>query len=482
MRMWGRIQRRPSRAVLAAALAVALVAAACSSDDSATPSADTETTVANVSELSVVSQNLLHGIACAEDSDRCALGARVALFAAQLDEAGCPDAVSVQEANQTTVDLLAVELPAVCDGAYEIAWDDDQGIDREVVLTTEEIVGTARYRLAGPLRSTFWVRLATDVGVVDLWSTHLASGSDDGPCDAQSCPPPCEPEDSLQTCQARQLEQLARDEAEGDSLVLVVGDLNAEPGQPTVTVFTDAGYVDSHLAAGNSECDPATGVSCTGGRADTDLSDMTDPQSTQEHRIDYILYNESRGCEALPESGVFQEAGGPGNDAGLVHPADHSGVIAVLACPTSQSQLDAAAAATFPTTTATTEPPSGSLETGDQAAIESAFDLVFSGANPDPEARLQALEDADEMRQVFIDQLEASADIAAQISVQVDSVTLVAPGRADVTFSLLLDGESALGDLSGQAVMVGDTWLVSRQTFCDIATTGLDEIPPACAG
>ena len=52
----------------------------------------------------------------------------------------------------------------------------------------------------------------------------------------------------------------------------------------------------------------------------------------------------------------------------------------------------------------------------------------------------------------------------------------------NVTYSLLLEGEVVLGDLPGQAVKVGDTWLVSRRTFCDVATTGLDEIPPECEG
>lgn len=480
MRPRGPFHARSGSAILAGVLSLVLVAAACSSDDP-TRSAPPEPDAPTPSDFSVVSQNLLHGIACAADSDRCALDDRVALFVAQLEAAGCPDAVSVQEANQATVDRLAAELPAVCDGAYAIAWDDDAGIDREVVLTTDEIVGMARHRLAGPLRSAFLVRLATEVGVVDLWSTHLASDGDDRPCDAASCPPPCAPEDSLQTCQARQIAELAGRQATGDSLVLVVGDLNAEPGQPTVTVFTDAGYVDSHLAAGNDECDAATGISCTSGRADEDLSDMTDPDSRQVQRIDYILYGDSRGCLALPESGVFQEMGGPENDAGLVHPADHSGVVAVLSCPTSESQRSAAADAVAPTTT-TTEGGSGTLGAGEVSMIEGAFELLFNGANPDLEARLQALEDAEEMRQVFMDQFQATATIASQISVRIERMEAVEPGRVDVTYSLLLDGAVVLGDLPGQAVLVGEAWLVSRRTFCDVATTGLEVLPAACAG
>lgn len=455
---------------------VVLLTAACSSDGDPAPAADR----APSTEYSVVSQNLLHGIACAEDSNRCALDDRVALFAAQLEAGGCPDAVSVQEANQTTVDLLTAALPTLCDGAYELAWDGDAGIDREVVLTSDEVVGMARFRLAGPLRTAFLVRLATEVGVVDLWSTHLASDSDDRACDAASCPPPCEAADSLQTCQARQVEALARDQAPSDALVLVVGDLNAEPGEPTVTALTEAGFVDSHLAAGNDECDPATGRSCTSGRVDDDLSDLTDSGSQQTQRIDYVLYGAARGCAAEPGTGVFQEAGGPDNPAGLVHPADHSGVVAVLACPTTEAQRAAAPDATAPTTT-TTEAPSGRLEPGDEAAIEAAFDLLFNGANPDLEARIQALEDAEQVRDLFFEQFEATAAVSGGITVRIERLALVEPGRVDVTYSLLLDDAVVLGDLAGQAVLVDGTWLVSRRTFCDVATTGLDVIPAACA-
>ena len=63
----------------------------------------------------VVSQNLLHGIACPAETDGCALPARVALFARQLDAAGCPELVAVQEANERMVELLRSSLAGSCD-------------------------------------------------------------------------------------------------------------------------------------------------------------------------------------------------------------------------------------------------------------------------------------------------------------------------------------------------------------------------------
>jgi len=138
-------------AALAAALA--LLAGACAGDDDAGDGGS-----ADESTVTVVSLNLLHGTACAEDTGRCELPARVALFADQLAEAGCPEVVSLQEANQQTIDELTPLLGDVCDGAYEVVWDDDPTLDREVVLTTEEVLGFARTPLAGPLRTAFWVR------------------------------------------------------------------------------------------------------------------------------------------------------------------------------------------------------------------------------------------------------------------------------------------------------------------------------------
>ena len=98
-----------------------LVLAACSGDDDvAAPPTEAE-----AATVRVVSINLLHGIACPADSDGCDLPARVALFARQLDEGGCPEVVGVQEANERTVSLLRDALPDTCDGAYEIVWDGD---------------------------------------------------------------------------------------------------------------------------------------------------------------------------------------------------------------------------------------------------------------------------------------------------------------------------------------------------------------------
>ena len=112
------------------AIAIAVGFAACSSEESE-PSASAE-----AAQVRVVSQNLLHGIACPADSDGCDLPGRVALFAQQLDEAECPELVSVQEANERMVDHLRTEIVEVCDGRYELVEPDASG-----VITSREFSG-----------------------------------------------------------------------------------------------------------------------------------------------------------------------------------------------------------------------------------------------------------------------------------------------------------------------------------------------------
>ena len=79
----------------------------------------------------------------------------------------------------------------------------------------------------------------------------------------------------------------ARHDAPGPAIL--TGDFNAEPGSAEYLEFTDRGWIDSHLAAGNAECDPASGEQCTAGRVDSDLSSLESPELGQVERIDFIF-------------------------------------------------------------------------------------------------------------------------------------------------------------------------------------------------
>ena len=447
---------------------------ACSGD------ATEDAGVAAASTVHVVSQNLLHGIACPPDTDGCDLPARVELFARQLGDGGCPDLVGLQEANERTVSLLEERLPAVCDGRYEIVTDDDAGLDREVVLTTRPVLGSRRVRLAGPLRTALWVRVAADVGVVDFVSTHLASGSDDRPCDETTCPPPCEGDDTVNACQARQVVDFAAEVADDDSVVVIGGDLNSQPGEPAIETLVAAGYADTHLAAGNPECDPATGEACTSGRADDSLVDLTDPTSRQSVRIDYLLVGGPRACTSAAPTGLFNaEPASPAVDR-LVFPSDHTGVEATLRCDTTDRQREEAAGATITTAATTTSPPPAEVDEATRTAITDAYRTLFDGDVTDVDAKLAALEDGETLRPFFLATYAAQGDLVQRIRVRIDEIAPVDADHADVTYSLLLDGTPVLDHLAGSAVRVNGRWLVTRRTYCDVSTQGASEIPPPC--
>lgn len=454
-------------------MVIAVVMAGCSSGggDAAGPAA---------ARVRVVSQNLLHGIACPADSERCDLPGRVALFMRQLDEQDCPELISVQEANERTVSLLRKEAEGVCGGEYTIVWDDDPGLDREVVLTSLPVLGSQRTRLAGPLRTALWVRVAADVGVVDFVSSHLASSSDDRPCDRATCPPPCQVDEMVNACQGRQLATLADEVAGSDSVVIVGGDLNAKPGEPAIAALLAEGFVDTHLAAGNPGCDATSGAQCTSGRVDDALTDLTDASSRQSERIDYLFMGGPRACTAVQPTGLFNgEPVAPGPD-GLVFPADHTAVGATIECATTKAQRRAATTATVTSAPTTTSATPDEVEPQTLAAITEAFRTLFDGDVTDVDRKLAALDDGELLRPFFLESYEAQKAIAAGVRVRIDEVTIVDATHADVTYTLLLDGAAVLDHLQGAAVQIGGRWLVTRRTYCDVSTQGASEIPPPC--
>jgi endonuclease/exonuclease/phosphatase family metal-dependent hydrolase len=457
-------------------VAAALVLGACSSGDGTGDAASVETKPA----VRFVSQNILHGSACAPETDRCAAPARVQLFAEQLADAGCPELVSLQESNVGIVELVERELPTVCGGKYTIVRDGDTGNDRETVLTTLRVLGLRRDRLPGPLRTMFWVRAASDAGIVDFVTTHLASGSDDRPCDSTTCPPPCATTDSLNTCQAKQLVERVDELAHPDAIVVVGGDMNAKPGDPTIAVFIEAGYRDTHLAAGNPECKRATGAQCTGGHIDDSLVDMRDPDSVQSERIDYLFVGGKRPCDVGMPTGLFNGEPALGGPGGLAFPADHTGVLATVLCATSPSERDAADNAPLPTTSTTAPATTGADDPATTAAITRSFQTLFNGNVTGTETKLAVLEDAARLRPLFVKTFEQQKELAEKIRVRLDSVDVVDATHASVVYTLLLDGSAVLDHLPGTAVKPAATWLVSRRTFCEVATQGVKVIPEAC--
>ena len=422
--------------------ALVLVVAACSSGSGG---ADAGATAPTQATVHVVNQNLLHGTACPADSNRCDLPGRVALFLRQLTRARCPGIVAVEEGNRRTVTELRKGLGA-CD--YHLVYDDDPGQDREIVLTTGRVLASERHRLAGPLRTAYWVRIATDAGPVDLVATHLASSSDDRPCDATTCPPPCEATDTLNTCQGRQAVALLRKVRGPHSVAVLAGDLNAAPDSPTIAALTAAGLVDTHTAAGDPACDPATGAQCTSGRVDDSLVDMTNPQSKQQERIDYVFLAPVARCRVVAADRRVRR----------VRRTDRAATASCSRPTTARWRPRsgagplppiARAASRVPATSSTSRVATTTLTPAVTSKVQAAFDGLFA-PNPDADAQLSHLEGGAALRDSFLARHAQVGELANQTSVRIDSFDGATADTADVTFSILINGAVVLDALPGR--------------------------------
>jgi hypothetical protein len=129
---------------------------------------------------------------------------------------------------------------------------------------------------------------------VDVYTTHLASGSDGAgnPCDVfGTCPAECVAAGAatVRECQGVQTALLVEQTRHPSTPALVTGDLNVEAGSFVYEQLTARGWLDTFLVAGNAECAPATSAGCTSGRIDDALTDLEDPAPRQVERIDYVF-------------------------------------------------------------------------------------------------------------------------------------------------------------------------------------------------
>jgi endonuclease/exonuclease/phosphatase family metal-dependent hydrolase len=318
-----------------ASLLAALGLAACAS---APPAAGPD-------DVTAANLNLLHGFACDPPvpgtGDQCRLGDRLDLLFQHLVAIGCPDVVTLQEnVTKELVQRSATEvvgpltstraeiearLPAAeaaCGFRYQVVFDppmdppraDDRikGDDEEMILSRYPVLGAELRLLHSALfapprfefssRHALWARIDHPLGPLDVFTSHLASNGDfaRNPCHSvldfgqgfvveAPCPTECDASQTVRECQARQLALFVEERHDVPGPALVTGDFNTEPGTRAYREFSGRGWIDSHLAAGNPECDPATGAGCTGGRMDDGLAELESRASSQRERIDYTF-------------------------------------------------------------------------------------------------------------------------------------------------------------------------------------------------
>jgi endonuclease/exonuclease/phosphatase family metal-dependent hydrolase len=308
------------------------------------------------SDITLANLNLLHGIFCPAQTQSCRLDDRLGLLADWIEHAGCPDVVTLQEIWPTSLALLEERVDTICPFSYELVQGANVlGVDDETVLSRYPVRESAQLLLFGDFRNVLLTRIDHPEGPLDVFSTHLASGSDGarGPCGPQ-CPSECVAAGAttLRECQAVQMAEWIEEVHVGPEPALISGDFNARPGSFEYLQFTDRGWSDVYLEAGNPECDPSSGVGCTSGREDESLADMESPALGESVRIDFIFL-----VPAGPASncaGIIEPAGDPDGDgtatslfadaptpfadtcgplpAAICWPSDHVGVQVDLGC------------------------------------------------------------------------------------------------------------------------------------------------------
>jgi hypothetical protein len=330
------------RKLLVGLVAAMLVAEATPAVSAAAGSAPR---VAPKDDLRIVTMNILHGIVCPNAPDDCQGDDRVALLGRQLQAAKCPPVVALQEIAPRTYDRITA-APWVKQCKYEVVWHNMPLIDRELVLTTLPVTSQKLTVLAGNFRSAYRVDLRSKLGPLALVVSHQDGDPEPGdpePCNPADCPPECPAEVTISACQTIQAKAIASEGGGSKTIRVLTGDFNVTATSQRYQSIVADGWVDSHLAAGNPECDPTTGVQCTSGRQYMNTDDLKNPASKETERIDFLFVKGSRSCKARFDTpkdrdkdglgtGLFADqpaANGPG---GLVYLSDHTGVGADLSC------------------------------------------------------------------------------------------------------------------------------------------------------
>ena len=301
--------------------------------------------VAPKDDLRIVTMNILHGIFCPNSPDDCQGDDRMALLGQELQAAKCPQVVALQEVMPRTYDRV-LAAPWVKQCKYKIVWHDMPLTDRELVLTTLPVTSQKLTVLAGNFRSAYRVELRSKLGPLVLVVSHQDGDPDPGdpkPCNPAECPPECPADVTLSDCQTIQAKTLASEGGGTKTIRVLTGDFNVTASSARYQSIVADGWVDSHLAARNPECDPGTGTQCTSGRDDRTTVDLKNPASRETERIDFLFVKAPRSCQVRFDTpkdrdkdglgtGLFADqpaANGPG---GLVYLSDHTGVGADLSC------------------------------------------------------------------------------------------------------------------------------------------------------
>lgn len=116
---------------------------------------------------------------------------------------------------------------------------------------------------------------------------------------------------------------------------------------------------------------------------------------------------------------------------------------------------------------------------GDTALVQAVTDVYqkFFDGSTSADQKIALLENG----QAFADTIKAQADspIAKGSKATVSSVKAVGTDKADVVFTVSLNGTPALQDQPGGAVLAAGAWKVAAATFCNLLSLETQGKPPA---
>ena len=324
-----------------------LVAAAVVAAAIAMPAAAAGADEAAPKDVRIVNLNLLHGLFCPPETEACQAEDRVALLMRQLEDADCPEVVGLQEINIVVDKELDKAVPKACDGKYSVAFRGEPGTsDTEQVLTTLPVRSKKILKLVGNFRQASRVVLESDLGLVVVVVTHQDGDPEGGPSGepCKRCPPPCkQAQAGVFECQTVAAAALADEVGGAKALRVLMGDFNVTPTSARYEGLLADGWIDTHVEAGNSECDPATSASCTAGRDDESIESLKDPSIRQRERIDFIFVKVPERCDLAVDDPTDADGDGLGTGVwhgepttdgpgGIVWTSDHTGTSADVSC------------------------------------------------------------------------------------------------------------------------------------------------------
>jgi endonuclease/exonuclease/phosphatase family metal-dependent hydrolase len=278
-------------------------------------------------QLLVINQNILHGIIDedpdAEPFDR--FQERIDLIAQSLAEAQ-PDIVTLQEVipdayaddpeyantRQVLLDALGPEYTAIFgDINGDII---DQGFLGQLTLTRLEVLSSENHDLPG-VRSIHRVTVQTETGPVDIYNTHLEGTGAvvDVTLDAS-------------VVEMQEVIDFINATRTGPGPVILAGDFNAEPSDPSIQTLTDAGFIDVLVEGGDATCEAEGDAGCTSGTIP-----LAEPGNRTRRRIDYmfVLPGGDVGVD-VDEASLFNNEPFELEGGGVLWASDHIGVQAVL--------------------------------------------------------------------------------------------------------------------------------------------------------